>query len=72
MEPFYRCLVPLRFSAVRISSSARLIRSSFSVKEDWKDRFSLPVEDYLHGLISMVNELASVTFKVVSLPLTRM
>jgi hypothetical protein len=30
---------------------------SSSVKEEWKDRVTLPVEDYLHGLISLVNEL---------------
>jgi hypothetical protein len=29
------------------------------VKEEWKDRIALPVEDYLHGLISLVNELVS-------------
>lgn len=27
------------------------------VKEGWTDRFSVAVEDYLHGLISLVNEL---------------
>lgn len=29
------------------------------VKEEWKDRVALPVEDYLHGVISVVNELVS-------------
>ena len=29
------------------------------VKSEWKDRFTLPAEDYLHGLISLVNELVS-------------
>ena len=28
-----------------------------SVKEEWSDRITLPVEDYLHALISLVNEL---------------
>ena len=28
-----------------------------TVKEEQKDRFCLPPEDYLHGIISMVNEL---------------
>ena len=27
------------------------------VKEEWKDRFALTAEDYLHGLITLVNEL---------------
>lgn len=31
------------------------------VKDEWKDRFVLVVEDYLHGLISLVNELVSLT-----------
>jgi hypothetical protein len=29
------------------------------VKEEWNDRFSLSAEDYLHGLITLVNELVS-------------
>jgi hypothetical protein len=27
------------------------------VKEEWKDRLAISAEDYLHGLISLVNEL---------------
>jgi len=30
-----------------------------TVKEEWKDRLAIPPEDYLHGLISLVNELVS-------------
>ena len=30
-----------------------------SVKEEWADRFLIAVEDYLHGLISLVNELVN-------------
>jgi hypothetical protein len=30
---------------------------SFLVKEEWKDRFSLTPEDYLHGVITVINEL---------------
>ncbi|KAF8134801.1 Translin [Mycena galopus ATCC 62051] len=37
------------------------------IKEEWKDRFSLPVEDYLHGLISMVNELSRYAINAVTL-----
>lgn len=29
------------------------------VKNEWKDRFQLNVEDYLHGVITLVNELVS-------------
>ena len=31
-----------------------------AVKSEWKDRFQLAVEDYLHGVITLVNELVSV------------
>lgn len=27
------------------------------VKAEWADRVALPVEDYLHGVISLVNDL---------------
>lgn len=30
------------------------------VKDEWQDRLALSAEDYLHALISMVNELVSV------------
>ena len=37
-----------------------------AVKEEWKDRFYLQAEDYLLGLISVVNELVSLrTFQFV-------
>jgi hypothetical protein len=28
-----------------------------SVQKDWESRFTISVEDYLHALISVVNEL---------------
>ncbi|KAK7048359.1 Translin [Favolaschia claudopus] len=37
------------------------------INGEWKDRFSLPVEDYLHGLISMVNELSRYVINAVTL-----
>jgi len=30
---------------------------SVLVREEWKDRFSLTPEDYLHGVITVINEL---------------
>ena len=36
----------------------------FLVKEEWKDHLILPVEDYLHGLISVVNELVSIALSL--------
>jgi hypothetical protein len=32
------------------------------VKEEWKDRLAISAEDYLHGLISLVNELVCLLF----------
>ena len=29
----------------------------FLVREEWKDRFPLTPEDYLHGVITAINEL---------------
>ncbi|EIW80968.1 Translin [Coniophora puteana RWD-64-598 SS2] len=37
------------------------------IKSEWKDRFSLPVEDYLLGLITMVNELSRLAVNAVTL-----
>lgn len=34
-----------------------LIETLNAVKEEWKDRLAISAEDYLHGLISLVNEL---------------
>lgn len=41
-----------------VSSSRPYIMISL-VKKEWSGRFLLTVEDYLHGLISLVNELVS-------------
>lgn len=30
------------------------------VREEWKDRFSLIPEDYLHGVITVINELVRI------------
>lgn len=38
---------------IRQSSKA----DNFQVQEEWKDRVALVAEDYLHGLITVVNEL---------------
>ena len=34
--------------------------SPFLVNPGWQDRFALSVEDYLHGVINLVNELVSI------------
>ncbi|KDR82677.1 hypothetical protein GALMADRAFT_238164 [Galerina marginata CBS 339.88] len=37
------------------------------IKAEWNDRMSLPVEDYLHSLISLVNELSRLAVNAVTL-----
>ncbi|KAJ7644129.1 Translin [Roridomyces roridus] len=48
-------------------SLARVSSEILGIQDEWKDRFSLPVEDYLHGLITMVNELARYSVNAVTL-----
>ncbi|KAF7299037.1 Translin [Mycena indigotica] len=40
---------------------------TLGIQEEWKDRFVLSVEDYLHGLIGMVNELSRYAVNSVTL-----
>ncbi|EMD39967.1 hypothetical protein CERSUDRAFT_132670 [Gelatoporia subvermispora B] len=37
------------------------------IKDEWNDRFALSAEDYLHGLISLVNELSRLAVNSVTL-----
>ncbi|KZO96944.1 Translin [Calocera viscosa TUFC12733] len=37
------------------------------VEADWKDRFTIATEDYLHGIISLVNELSRLAVNAVTL-----
>jgi len=37
------------------------------IKEEWSDRLAISVEDYLHGLISLVNELSRLAVNSVTL-----
>ncbi|THH12550.1 hypothetical protein EW146_g7586 [Bondarzewia mesenterica] len=62
------------FSAVLIeylSNGSLLSLSGVSdqlgIREEWKDRFILSVEDYLHGIITMVNELSRLAVNAVTL-----
>ncbi len=50
-------------------SQRKLPITNVQVKPEWSDRLSLPVEDYLHALITVVNELVCCHFIVTSLPL---
>ncbi|TFK52559.1 Translin [Heliocybe sulcata] len=40
---------------------------SAALGNEWKDRFALPAEDYLHGLITLVNELSRLAVNAVTL-----
>ncbi|KII86871.1 hypothetical protein PLICRDRAFT_272511 [Plicaturopsis crispa FD-325 SS-3] len=37
------------------------------INPEWKDRVALPAEDYLHGLISLVNELSRLAVNAVTM-----
>jgi len=39
----------------------------FSVKNEWKGRLQLSSEDYLHGIINLVNELSRLAVNAVTL-----
>ncbi|KAF8645114.1 hypothetical protein AX16_007943 [Volvariella volvacea WC 439] len=43
------------------------IEEVLGIDETWKDRFGIPVEDYLHGIISLVNELSRLAVNAVTL-----
>ncbi|KAI5826001.1 Translin [Schizophyllum commune Tattone D] len=47
--------------------SIHRVEEILEVKEEQKDRFCLPPEDYLHGIISMVNELSRLAVNSVTL-----
>ncbi|EGN98397.1 hypothetical protein SERLA73DRAFT_183383 [Serpula lacrymans var. lacrymans S7.3] len=48
-------------------ASLSQVSETLGIKQEWKDRFALPVEDYLHGLISLVNELSRLAVNAVTL-----
>lgn len=43
------------------------VSKALGIAPEWKDRFTLPAEDYLHGLISLVNELSRLAVNAVTL-----
>ncbi|KZT19478.1 Translin [Neolentinus lepideus HHB14362 ss-1] len=43
------------------------VSGALGIQDGWKDRFALPVEDYLHGLITLVNELSRLAVNAVTL-----
>ncbi|KAI0754948.1 Translin [Daedaleopsis nitida] len=62
------------FSATLIeylSSGALLslpgVAETLGIRSEWQGRFALPAEDYLHGVISLVNELSRLAVNAVTL-----
>ncbi|KIM89358.1 hypothetical protein PILCRDRAFT_221784 [Piloderma croceum F 1598] len=59
-------------SLVEYLASGKLISLAqvsdiLGIKEEWKDRLAISAEDYLHGLISLVNELSRLAVNAVTL-----
>lgn len=52
-------LITIEQVAEILGSELTLIVPFISKMRHWKDRLALPVEDYLQGIINMVNELVS-------------
>ncbi|KAI0269829.1 Translin [Gloeopeniophorella convolvens] len=44
-----------------------LVAEELGIKEEWKDRFALTPEDYLHGVITVINELSRLVVNAVTL-----
>ncbi|KIK03351.1 hypothetical protein K443DRAFT_676835 [Laccaria amethystina LaAM-08-1] len=43
------------------------VAQTLGLKDEWQDRVALPAEDYLHGIISLVNELSRLAVNAVTL-----
>ncbi|KAI0061698.1 translin [Artomyces pyxidatus] len=59
--------VLIEFLANGTLLSLASVSEQLGIKEEWSDRFVLSVEDYLHGLISMINELSRLAVNAVTL-----
>ncbi|KAI6030575.1 Translin [Pisolithus orientalis] len=57
----------VEYLANRSLISLEQTSETLGIKEEWKDRFCIAVEDYLHGLITMVNELSRLAVNSVTL-----
>ncbi|OJT15274.1 Translin [Trametes pubescens] len=47
--------------------SLQQVAETLGIKPEWQDRLALPVEDYLHGVINLVNELSRLAVNAVTL-----
>ncbi len=60
MGLLHLCPASLSSSAVRArhhSHPCERFSNALPVREEWQDKFSLVPEDYLHGIITVINEL---------------
>ncbi|KAF8073605.1 Translin [Lyophyllum atratum] len=57
----------IEYLSTRTLISLPQVAEILGIKDEWKDRLALPVEDYLHGLISLVNELSRLAVNAVTL-----
>jgi len=48
-------------------ASLATVAEQLGIKEEWKDRLSLTPEDYLHGVITVINELSRLAVNAVTL-----
>ncbi|KAI0648079.1 Translin [Trametes meyenii] len=47
--------------------SLQQVVDTLGIRSEWQDRFALSIEDYLHGVISLVNELSRLAVNAVTL-----
>ncbi|KAG6816806.1 hypothetical protein H0H87_002775 [Tephrocybe sp. NHM501043] len=57
----------IEYLSTRNLISLEQVSEILGIEDEWNDRLSLPVEDYLHGLISLVNELSRLAVNAVTL-----
>jgi len=60
-------VVLYRFLADGTLASLPSVAQQLGIREEWKDRFSLVPEDYLHGVITVINELSRLAVNAVTL-----
>ncbi|KJA23197.1 hypothetical protein HYPSUDRAFT_39981 [Hypholoma sublateritium FD-334 SS-4] len=59
--------VLIEYLSNRTLLSLEKVSDTLGVRSEWSDRLSLPVEDYLHALITVVNELSRLAVNAVTL-----
>ncbi|KAI9512407.1 translin [Russula earlei] len=60
-------VVFVRFLIDGTLASLATVADQLGIKEEWEDRFSITPEDYLHGVITFINELSRLAVNAVTL-----